>query len=270
MIKKERLDKILSNMGYGSRKDVKSIIKEGRVSVNNKITKENDLKINPYENLITIDGINLEYREYIYLMLNKPKDVVSSTDDPLNKTVLDLIDEDAIKFISEYIQKPYKKYDPKNYNQNSTSSLNINKENRKPIYRIIINNPILIEEVKRYHIIKNKTYNLSGFIIMENERKYIPYLVRGLIDGDGWVRKDGKEFYICSVSLKFIEWVKYCLENYLYMQDINISNRQIEGCKNIFCARTALCKNIAILKDIIYDEPYGMQRKYLNVHTNNT
>jgi 16S rRNA pseudouridine516 synthase len=98
MIKKERLDKILSNMGYGSRKDVKSIIKEGRVSVNNKITKENDLKINPYENLITIDGINLEYREYIYLMLNKPKDVVSSTDDPLNKTVLDLIDEEYLIF----------------------------------------------------------------------------------------------------------------------------------------------------------------------------
>ena len=98
MDKKERLDKIISNMGYGSRKDVKKLIKEGRVNVNNKICKENSLKINPYEDEIVIDGIKLEYREYIYLMLNKPKDVVSSTDDPINRTVLDLIDEEYLIF----------------------------------------------------------------------------------------------------------------------------------------------------------------------------
>lgn len=98
MNKKERLDKVLSNMGYGSRKDVKKLIKEGRVNVNNEICKENNLKINPYKDEITIDGVNLEYREYIYLMLNKPKDVVSSTDDPINRTVLDLIGEEYLIF----------------------------------------------------------------------------------------------------------------------------------------------------------------------------
>lgn len=98
MAKKERLDKVLSNMGYGSRKDVKKIIKAGRVKVNNNILNKNDYKINPYEDLITIDGIELEYREYIYLMLNKPKGIVSSTDDPINPTVLDLIDEEYLIF----------------------------------------------------------------------------------------------------------------------------------------------------------------------------
>lgn len=98
MIKRERLDKVLSNMGYGSRKDVKKIIKAGRVKVNNTILNKNDYKVNPYEDIITVDGIELKYREYIYLMMNKPKNVVSSTDDPLNSTVLDLIDEEYLIF----------------------------------------------------------------------------------------------------------------------------------------------------------------------------
>lgn len=98
MIKKERLDKILSNMGYGSRKDVKQIIKSGRVKVNGEICKKNDIKINPYVDIILVDGIELEYRKYIYLMMNKPQGVVSSTDDPVNRTVLDLIDEKYLIF----------------------------------------------------------------------------------------------------------------------------------------------------------------------------
>ena len=93
MIKRERLDKVLSNMGHGSRKDVKKMIKSGRVKVNGEICKKNDIKINPYEDIVFVDGIQLEYREYIYLMMNKPQDVVSSTDDPVSRTVVDLIDE---------------------------------------------------------------------------------------------------------------------------------------------------------------------------------
>ncbi len=98
MEKKERLDKILSNMGYGSRKDVKKIIKEGRIKVNEEIVKENDLKINPYKDVINLDGERIFYRKYIYLMMNKPKGVVSSTDDPVNRTILDIIDEEYLIF----------------------------------------------------------------------------------------------------------------------------------------------------------------------------
>ena len=98
MIKRERLDKVLSNMGYGRRKDVKKMIKSGRVKVNGEICKKNDIKINPYEDIVFVDGIQLEYREYIYLMMNKPQDVVSSTDDPVSRTVVDLIDERYLIF----------------------------------------------------------------------------------------------------------------------------------------------------------------------------
>jgi 16S rRNA pseudouridine516 synthase len=98
MGKKERLDKILSNMGYGSRKDIKKIIKEGRVKINDKIINKNDFKINPYDDAIYLDGEEIFYRKYIYLMMNKPKGVVSSTDDPISRTVLDLMDEKYLVF----------------------------------------------------------------------------------------------------------------------------------------------------------------------------
>ena len=53
---KERLDKILSNMGYGSMKDVQKIIKEGRVEVNSHIINKKDFKLDPYEDIVTLDG----------------------------------------------------------------------------------------------------------------------------------------------------------------------------------------------------------------------
>ncbi|WP_236915081.1 pseudouridine synthase [Clostridium sp. Cult2] len=94
----ERLDKILSNMGYGSRKDIKKIIKEGRVVVNNKIIEKNDFKVNPYNDKIILDGEEVFYTKYIYIMMNKPKGVVSSTEDPINRTVLELLEEQHLVF----------------------------------------------------------------------------------------------------------------------------------------------------------------------------
>lgn len=56
MIKKERLDKVIANMGYGSRKDVKRFIKEGKVKVNNTTILESEFKVNPYEDEISFNG----------------------------------------------------------------------------------------------------------------------------------------------------------------------------------------------------------------------
>lgn len=89
----ERLDKIVANMGYGSRKDVKRYIKNGRVKVNNEIIRNNELKINPGKDIIHFDDIQVDYRKFIYLMMNKPQGLVSSTDDTRSKTVVDIIDD---------------------------------------------------------------------------------------------------------------------------------------------------------------------------------
>lgn len=98
MSTKERLDKIISNMGYGSRKDVMKAIKAGRVKVNNKIAKNRAMKVNPYEDIVQFDDEKINYRKYIYLMMNKPDGVVSSTYDVMNRTVLDLLEEEYLIF----------------------------------------------------------------------------------------------------------------------------------------------------------------------------
>lgn len=94
MSKKERIDKILSNMGYGSRKDVKGYIKKGLVKINDKIVKDSSEKAEPYEDKIEIEGELVQYREYIYLMMNKPDGVISATHDNIHTTVIDIIDEE--------------------------------------------------------------------------------------------------------------------------------------------------------------------------------
>ena len=93
MSKRERLDKILSNIGYGSRKDVKAYVKKGVVKVNNEAVKDSSKKFNPCKDRIEIEGELIEYKEYIYLMMNKPDGVISSTYDNIHRTVIDLLDE---------------------------------------------------------------------------------------------------------------------------------------------------------------------------------
>lgn len=96
MAKKERLDKILSNMGYGSRKEIKKIIKDGSITINSKIILKNDIKVDPYEDEIYFNGERVIYREFVYLMMNKPKGLVSSTDDPLTPTVISVLSQEYL------------------------------------------------------------------------------------------------------------------------------------------------------------------------------
>lgn len=98
MAKVERLDKVLSNMGYGSRKDVKKFIKDGLVKINGEVVKKNDIKVKPYEDEIIIGESKVDYREYIYLMMNKPQGLVSSTKDPLTETVIDILADEYLIF----------------------------------------------------------------------------------------------------------------------------------------------------------------------------
>jgi len=94
----QRLDKILGNMGYGTRKELKKIMRTGLVKVDGKVVKKSSIHVNPYESKIEVGGELVEYRETIYLMMNKPKDYISATYDNLHNTVIDLIDEQYLIF----------------------------------------------------------------------------------------------------------------------------------------------------------------------------
>ena len=85
-----RLDKMLAHMGYGTRKEVKELIRKGYVSVDGEIIKSDDLKVDENSEVIIFDEV-VKYDEFIYLMLNKPDGYISATFDNNLPTVLDLI-----------------------------------------------------------------------------------------------------------------------------------------------------------------------------------
>ncbi|MFB1080361.1 pseudouridine synthase [Jeotgalibacillus sp. JSM ZJ347] len=89
-----RLDKLLSNMGYGSRKEMKKWLKSGAVTVDGKPVKDGKHQVNPEKDTVHVNGEEVHYREFIYLMMNKPQGVISATEDGMHETVIDLIDPD--------------------------------------------------------------------------------------------------------------------------------------------------------------------------------
>lgn len=87
----QRLDKILSNMGYGSRTEIKKLVKSGVVRVDGKTALNSAMHVDPHQQVVTIDGQGITYKEFVYLIMNKPQGVVSATEDFRDRTVVDLI-----------------------------------------------------------------------------------------------------------------------------------------------------------------------------------
>ncbi len=90
MKKKERIDKIISSQGLVSRSEVKAMIKRGEVRLNGVIIKDSAIKAD-YNDEIFIGNQRLFQTKYTYIMLNKPKGVVSATNDSRDKTVIDIL-----------------------------------------------------------------------------------------------------------------------------------------------------------------------------------
>ena len=85
-----RLDKLLSECGVGSRKEIKQLIKSGRVSVDGSAAASPEQKLDTDKADECLDGKKIAYAKYRYYMMNKPAGVLSATDDGKQKTVLDL------------------------------------------------------------------------------------------------------------------------------------------------------------------------------------
>jgi 16S rRNA pseudouridine516 synthase len=75
-----RLDKFISSCGYASRKEIKKLVKQGVVTVDGSAAKSADMNISE-SSVVKVNGTELNYREFVYLMLNKPSGYVSATED---------------------------------------------------------------------------------------------------------------------------------------------------------------------------------------------
>ena len=90
-----RLDKFLVEMGFGSRTEVKRLLKKKQVLVNGKIETSAKIQIDENQDEISVNNQVLIYKRFVYYLLNKPKGVISATEDDKHRTVLDLLDENA-------------------------------------------------------------------------------------------------------------------------------------------------------------------------------
>ena len=90
----ERLDKFISTQTNYSRKDIKRLCKSCDVTVNGKITKQSDVKIDPESDIVSVCGEEIAYKQFVYYMMNKPKGVLSASNDKNAKTVIDILPEE--------------------------------------------------------------------------------------------------------------------------------------------------------------------------------
>ncbi len=93
-----RLDKLLANLGYGSRKEIKKMCRDGSVKVDGVIVKDSSAHVDPVNQEVEILGNVVVYREFVYLMMNKPDGVISATEDLTQETVIDLLDPEFYPF----------------------------------------------------------------------------------------------------------------------------------------------------------------------------
>lgn len=89
----ERIDKILAHEGFGSRKDIKKLLRSAEVLLNGVQIFDPGTQINPDADTISIDGEEIDLHQHVYLMMNKPKHTVSSNKDGEHQTVFDLLDD---------------------------------------------------------------------------------------------------------------------------------------------------------------------------------
>lgn len=87
-----RLDKYLTTLGIGSRSQVKELIKKGKIKVNNQTVNKPELHIDEKNDIVNMDGLDLNYHKFYYYMMNKPAGVLTAVSDSQCETVLDLMD----------------------------------------------------------------------------------------------------------------------------------------------------------------------------------
>ncbi len=96
MEKEIRLDKLLADEGFGTRSEVRGIIKSGTVTVDGVVVKDCGYKVRPAANTVLAGQTPVLHEVFVYYMLNKPQSYVSATKDNLNETVFSLLRDKGV------------------------------------------------------------------------------------------------------------------------------------------------------------------------------
>lgn len=88
---RERLDKLLAHMRVGTRREIKAMVKQGRIQVDGAIARDPGDLVDPQLQTMMVDGHRIHFRRHFHLLLHKPAGVITATEDARQSTVLDLV-----------------------------------------------------------------------------------------------------------------------------------------------------------------------------------
>lgn len=231
---------LINKYGYKTKKSIMDKVKKYYPENYEEIIKEAQDNRRGY--IYSLEKLTSPFDAYLIGLLLTDGYVLSDRDG----LGLDMTDEDVINFVSKTIGTNYKSY---------------NDGIHKIRYRVLITIPGISKQVERFGIIPNKSNILPTPKLLNEEKQFLPYIIRGIIDGDGCVSKTsygGAQFYICTMSKDFAIWIAEVLKNNFFMDDIAIRTSE----NGLYRIETANQYNILKLIAIVYNKPFGMNRKY--------
>ena len=241
------VNQLMSKYGFANKKSITDKVKKHFPEQYEKIVEE--AKINRKSYNYSLEKVKTEFDAYFLGLLLTDGYITDGI-----RVGIDLTDEDCIKFLSKSIGQEYKTYGP------SSGSLNVQgKLNR---HRLILSDRGLVQDLARLGVIPNKSSTLTGPNLEKDEEKFIPYIIRGIIDGDGCIfttSYGAPAFYIINKSKTFCDWLVSVLTDKMFMKDICV-NITKDG---LYRIETANQSNILKLLVLSYNKPFGMSRKFL-------
>ena len=231
---------LMNKYGYKTKKSITDKVKKYYPENYEEIIKEAQDSRRGY--VYSLEKLTSPFDAYLIGLLLTDGYVLSDRDG----LGLDMTDEDVISFVAKTIGTNYKSYDDGIH---------------KTKHRVLITRPGISNQVERFGIIPNKSTILPAPKLLDEEKQFLPYIIRGIIDGDGCVSKTsygGAQFYICTMSKDFAIWVTEILKNNFFMDDIAIRISE----NGLYRIETANQYNILKLIAIVYNKPFGMNRKY--------
>lgn len=206
-----RIDKLLAHSGFGTRKQVRQIIKDKLVQVNGETITNHGVKVDPDHDKITVANTPVNYQEFVYFMLNKPQGVISATEDDFHETVVDLLEPNDI------VQEPH----PVGRLDIDTEGLLILTNDGKLTHHLTSPN----REVEKVYMA-----NIDGIVTQED----VTAFKEGLTLDDGYQAKPG-----------YLEVLKLDEENQLSLIKVTITEGKFHQVKRMF---QAVGKEVLTLK----------------------
>ncbi|MGY4796941.1 pseudouridine synthase [Lysinibacillus sp. FSL K6-0057] len=236
-----RLDKLLANMGYGSRKEVKQLLKQKAVTVDGAYVKDAALHVDPEQQMVSVFGERVVYTEFVYLMMNKPPGVISATEDLRDETVIDLL---------EPLQQHFQPFPVGRLDKDTEGLL------------LLTNDGVLAHNLlsPKKHVPKVYYAQIEGVVTEEDVEKF----ANGVELDDGYVTKPGKLVILKSAQQSEIELMIQEGKFHQVKRMFEAVGKRVTYLKRISMGSLTLDENLALgeYRELTTEELNGLQNNH--------